>query len=415
MFDDIIELGLRELKSILGEDAFEHKYLDNLLRRHNGDVQRAINILLDQPPPRGPDPPSVVSIAPVQVAVPAPPLPPPLPKSDHSQSVALPTAAKTPLVAPVTEPPVESAVANSSPPVPAVQSAQSIVTDPDSWPKLLGVAHIYGLSLSRTSATECPPGCHLQIKRDSHRPSKKSQGGGKGGNGGKGGKSGGSKQIGRHQPAAKLAHGSQSKQFPVFRTQNKSKIIRFCRKDGKELGRLPPEWEECLAPLIDEQKVKLNATCAGLPFRGVGIMDEFPLRLSVSLCESAFDAASSAASLDDGDDAVQAAARRFAVVRLLSCLRLSPLTPPAQGATDEQAGSVNRRAGLKIPDVSSCPSSSSACISASTATVTGDEDSISDKQVRSATRSSDSQSLRVPYRLKVDTDQTRHSSDLTHG
>ena len=86
---------------------------------------------------------------------------------------------------------------------------------------------------------------------------------------------------------------------------------------GRELGRLPADVAEALAPLLDERYCTLSGECGALPAGGVGNADAFPLRLSVSVARAAFSAAAAAASTNEGATAAAAAARRFAFVRLL--------------------------------------------------------------------------------------------------
>ena len=102
-------------------------------------------------------------------------------------------------------------------------------------------------------------------------------------------------------------------------------ILRFCSERGSELGRLPPDLAGCLAPLLDAQQATVHLQACALPPGGLGIMDRFPLRLSIWLERSAFseDLAAVAAAAADGSESV-AAARRYALSRLLALLHLPP-------------------------------------------------------------------------------------------
>ncbi|XP_020594418.1 uncharacterized protein LOC110034505, partial [Phalaenopsis equestris] len=44
-----------------------------------------------------------------------------------------------------------------------------------------------------------------------------------------------------------------------------SEIVRFSTKRSGELGRLPPEWSQCLIPLVHSSKVKVRGRCAVAP------------------------------------------------------------------------------------------------------------------------------------------------------
>ena len=47
---------------------------------------------------------------------------------------------------------------------------------------------------------------------------------------------------------------------------------------------------ECLAPLIDAGKASVELRAGRVPAEGLGIMDPFPLRLTVSIRRAAFSA-----------------------------------------------------------------------------------------------------------------------------
>lgn len=191
---------------------------------------------------------------------------------------------------------------------------------PLSWPRQLGVSHVQGLCLTRLRAGEIAAGEELLLKRDTASGNAKSRGKGRGGDGRASGGRSGSRGKGL------LKQGSFSS--TAISAGKRNTIIRFCSKSGGELGRLPSEIADSLAPLLDERKVvaQIQSACA-VPPCGLGIMDAFPLMVTIYLDKSAFSMEQSAASVSDGSADATISARRFALSRLLGAMRIKPDLP----------------------------------------------------------------------------------------
>ncbi|PKU74958.1 DNA repair protein RAD5B [Dendrobium catenatum] len=66
-----------------------------------------------------------------------------------------------------------------------------------------------------------------------------------------------------------------------------SEIVRFSTKRSGELGRLPPEWSQCLIPLVHSSKVKVRGRCAIAPDE-LCLMKEIMLYVSFYIHSSVF-------------------------------------------------------------------------------------------------------------------------------
>ena len=278
---EVIELGVTEMQAILGE-ACDRAACEQLLRETKGDVSSALNRFFDGGSGGGPAAPfNPWSVAP-----------------SNAEAQSMPPEA------------VAVAAAVAAPPSDGSWGTRR-------WPRLLGQAQVSGIclgSLKHGELREWEP-LVLQLCRQPPKAKAKAKalkGGGKAPL--KGGKAAASRPL----PFGQAAEAAAA-------------ILRFspAADPTRQLGRLPSSLTDCLAPLLDEGKVELQLCCAALPPGGVGIGGTLRLHLRVALTQAAFSAAAAAASVDEGEGAQAALARRFAMVRLLSQLGTLPRVPAA--------------------------------------------------------------------------------------
>ena len=304
-----LEAGVQAMTAIVGDVG--HGVLLSLLRREKGDVQRALNAFYDG---------SAFAPAPAPRAVAPAPAPPPEYAAVFGAGASSSRGGA-------------AAAASSSRGGAAAAASSSRSPDEAGWPRLLATAAVTGMSLSRLSSIQ--PGTPLVFRRASAPAPKPSRGGGRGARGGRGG-------------------GRQAPLFAPRPAPAASTIVRFglAAADGelgRELGRLPADLADALAPLLDARHCSLSGECGALPAAGVGIADPFPLRLSVFVARAAFSAAAAAPSTNEGASAAAAAAQRYAFVRLLERLRVPQEVAPVDDASDGGAA-------LEPPPAAAAPS-----------------------------------------------------------
>ena len=278
---EVMEMGVTEMQAILGE-ACDRAACEQLLRETKGDVSSALNRFFDGGSGGGP----------------AAPFNPWLVAPSNAEAQSMPPEA------------VAVAAAVAAPPSDGSWGTRR-------WPRLLGQAQVSGIclgSLKHGELREWEP-LVLQLCRQPPKAKAKAKalkGGGKALL--KGGKAAASRPL----PFGQAAEAAGA-------------ILRFspAADPTRQLGRLPSSLTDCLAPLLDEGKVELQLCCAALPPGGVGIGGTLRLHLRVALTQAAFSAAAAAASVDEGEGAQAALARRFAMVRLLSQLGTLPRVPAA--------------------------------------------------------------------------------------
>ena len=209
--DDILALGLTEMQAILGDSAPRTTY-ERLLREAKGDVSAALNRFFDT---GGGGPPA-----------PSPWCPP--------------SIAAGPLV---------SSTAGASP--------APLAPPADGWPRLLGCTQVAGIclgSVKHGELREWEP-LVLQVCRQQPKARAKAAKGAKAAKSGKGPAKGAALPFGQAEAAATVT------------------ILRFspAADPTRQLGRLPSSLTDCLAPLLDEDKVEVKLCCAAVPTAGVGI------------------------------------------------------------------------------------------------------------------------------------------------
>ena len=278
-----LEAGVQAMTAIVGDVG--HSVLLSLLRREKGDVQRALNAFYDG---------SAFAPAPAPRAVAPAPAPPPS---------TLPSSALAP-----------AAASRSSRAAAAASSSRS--SDEAGWPRLLATAAVTGMSLSRLSSIQ-PARRSSSAARPRRRRSRAA-----------------AAAAARAAAAAAVRRRSAPRPAPAASTIVRFGLAAADGELGRELGRLPADLADALAPLLDARHCSLSGECGTLPAAGVGIADPFPLRLSVFVARAAFSAAAAAPSTNEGASAAAAAAQRYACVRLLDRLRVPQEVAPVDDASD---------------------------------------------------------------------------------
>ena len=276
-----MRVGIGNVKAILG-DSVSTELITKALWASRGDVGSALNILLDSEATR-----ELRGFQAAPASDPAPPVSVPLPtlatsggtdgvcerysgkspatcaQPSHQRGGDGPTRPAVPHAvtppppvtwSPMAAPMDDSAAGHISAAMPATIAATSEGRGVDSWPKLLGTVHLQGLCLTRLRAGDVTPGEELVLKRATQAaaPTKA-----------KTGKSGGKPGKGAVRPSP-FSTGAGGGIAP------KNTIIRFSSASGSELGRLPSDLADCLAPLLDERKATARLTSCPLPAAGLG-------------------------------------------------------------------------------------------------------------------------------------------------
>jgi len=180
------------------------------------------------------------------------------------------------------------------------------------WPRRLGTFRATGVCLSKLRGDELQAGQRLLVKRAQPAAADKPKAGK--------GKSSGRGSAGR-------GRGASPNSAKV------NTVVRLCTEDGAEVGRLGAELADCIAPLLDEEKLTLEVFCsAAVVGRGYRISDLLPIQVVVALSAAAFTSAASAAAASDAEaNSTAFTNRRFALSRLVQRLGMVALVPPLVG------------------------------------------------------------------------------------
>uniref|UniRef100_J3LDE0 SWI/SNF-related matrix-associated actin-dependent regulator of chromatin subfamily A member 3-like 2 n=1 Tax=Oryza brachyantha TaxID=4533 RepID=J3LDE0_ORYBR len=224
------------VRAVLGEGTPEMEII-RALHMAGGDPTRAINILLDSPPPPSPSPS------------------PPAAKPAKTPTESTPPA-KTPAPSKAAEKPRSSVgrVAPATTPAPERQRRPPPRTRHGEHWWLVGSVEMAGLSTCKGRRVASGDAVTFSFP---------------------------------NSPVAAAAAAGKSRPGRLPLVSSSSEIMRFSTPRHGEVGRIPNEWARCLLPLLKKGKIKIEGVCNSAP-EVLSIMDTVLLTVSVYINSSLF-------------------------------------------------------------------------------------------------------------------------------
>lgn len=282
---EAIELGITEMKCVLGD--VPRSTCRAYLQETKGDVALALNRYLDRGGTACEAPP----------VTPATAVSPPSSVAAYFDMAARAVNMRAAPVVPGELPPTSSA-----------------------WPRSLGTFDAAGVCLAKLRADDLREGQRLLIKRA--QPAEKAT---------VKGKRAGGHAVGR-------GSGRAGSPFPASSAKVNT-VVRLCKEDATEVGRLGAELADCVAPLLDEGKLAVQVWCSyAVSGRGFRVGDLLPIRIALSVSACAFSSAAAAMVISDAvAGSTAATARRFAFARLVQRLGMRSIIPALTVAETSRA------------------------------------------------------------------------------
>ncbi|XP_040377120.1 DNA repair protein RAD5A isoform X1 [Oryza brachyantha] len=220
------------VRAVLGEGTPEMEII-RALHMAGGDPTRAINILLDSPPPPSPSPS------------------PPAAKPAKTPTESTPPA-KTPAPSKAAEKPRSSVGRVAPATTPAPEPANGGRHGEHWW--LVGSVEMAGLSTCKGRRVASGDAVTFSFP---------------------------------NSPVAAAAAAGKSRPGRLPLVSSSSEIMRFSTPRHGEVGRIPNEWARCLLPLLKKGKIKIEGVCNSAP-EVLSIMDTVLLTVSVYINSSLF-------------------------------------------------------------------------------------------------------------------------------